>query len=118
MGWSLTAFQEELQSSFIRMPISVSQDLRIPHIRITSLMWLSEMCHLVIIRYLIQKYNKYNFRIHDYFLAKALDQVRPGGMVAVITTKGTLDKANPTIRKYLAERAELVGAVRLPEYCI
>ena len=55
------------------------------------------------------KYNKYNFRIHDYFLAKALDQVRPGGMVAVITTKGTLDKANPTIRKYLAERAELVG---------
>ena len=60
------------------------------------------------------KYNKYNFRIHDYFLAKALDQVRPGGMVAMITTKGTLDKANPTIRKYLAERAELVGAIRLP----
>lgn len=60
------------------------------------------------------KYNKYNFRIHDYFLAKILDQVRPGGMVAVITTKGTLDKANPTIRKYLAERAELVGAIRLP----
>lgn len=60
------------------------------------------------------KYNKYNFRIHDYFLAKALDQVRPGGMVAVITTKGTLDKTNPTIRKYLAERAELVGAIRLP----
>jgi len=60
------------------------------------------------------KYNKYNFRIHDYFIAKALDQVRPGGIVAVITTKGTLDKANPTIRKYLAERAELVGAVRLP----
>ena len=60
------------------------------------------------------KYNKYNFRIHDYFLAKALDQVRPGGMVAVITTKGTLDKANSTIRKYLAERAELVGAIRLP----
>ena len=60
------------------------------------------------------KYNKYNFRIHDYFLAKALNQVRPGGMVAVITTKGTLDKSNPTIRKYLAERAELVGAIRLP----
>ncbi len=60
------------------------------------------------------KYNKYNFRIHDYFLAKALDQVRPGGVVAVITTKGTLDKANPAIRKYLAERAELVGAIRLP----
>ena len=53
------------------------------------------------------KYNKYNFRIHDYFLAKALDQARPGGMVAVITTKGTLDKSNPTIRKYLAERQNL-----------
>ena len=60
------------------------------------------------------KYNKYNFRIHDYFLAKAIDQVRPGGIVAFITTKGTLDKANPTVRKYLAERAELIGAVRLP----
>lgn len=60
------------------------------------------------------RYNKYNFRIHDYFIAKALDQVRPGGIVAVITTKGTLDKSNPTIRKYLAERAELVGAIRLP----
>ena len=60
------------------------------------------------------KYNKYNFRIHDYFLAKSLDVVRPGGIVAVITTKGTLDKSNPAIRKYLAERAELVGAIRLP----
>lgn len=60
------------------------------------------------------KYNKYNFRIHDYFLAKALDQVRPGGIVAFITTKGTLDKSNPTIRKYLTERAELIGAIRLP----
>ena len=60
------------------------------------------------------KYNKYNFRIHDYFLAKALDQVRPGGIVAFVTTKGTLDKSNPAIRKYLAERAELIGAVRLP----
>ncbi len=59
-------------------------------------------------------YNKYNFRIHDYFIAKALDLVRPGGMVAVITTKGTMDKSNPTVRKYLAERAELKGAVRLP----
>lgn len=60
------------------------------------------------------KYNKFNFRIHDYFIAKSLEQVRPGGIVAVITTKGTLDKSNPTIRKYIAERAELVGAVRLP----
>ncbi len=60
------------------------------------------------------KYNKYNFRIHDYFIAKTLDQIRPGGMAVLITTKGTLDKANPTIRKYIAERAELVGAIRLP----
>jgi len=60
------------------------------------------------------KYNRYNFRIHDYFIAKAVDQVRPGGIVAVITTMGTLDKKNPTVRKYLAQRAELVGAVRLP----
>ena len=60
------------------------------------------------------KYNKLNFKVHDYFLAKAVDQTRPGGIVAVITTKGTLDKKNPNVRKYLAERAELVGAVRLP----
>jgi len=60
------------------------------------------------------KYNKLNFRIHDYFLAKAIDQVRPGGMLAFVTTKGTLDKSNPSVRKYLAERAELVGAIRLP----
>jgi len=60
------------------------------------------------------KYNKYNFRIHDYFLAKAVEQVKPGGILAFITTKGTLDKVNSTVRKYLAERAELIGAIRLP----
>lgn len=60
------------------------------------------------------RYAKHNFRIHDYFFAKALDKVRPGGIVAFVTSKGTLDKANPTVRKYLAERAELIGAVRLP----
>ena len=60
------------------------------------------------------KYAKQNFRIHDYFFSKALDKVRPGGIVAFITSKGTLDKANPSVRKYLAERAELIGAVRLP----
>ena len=60
------------------------------------------------------KYAKHNFRIHDYFFAKALDKVRPGGIVAFITSKGTLDKANPSVRKYLAERAELLGAIRLP----
>ena len=96
------------------MPISVSQDLRIPHIRITFFDVVVGNVPFGDYKVFDPKYNKYNFRIHDYFLAKALDQVRPGGMVAVITTKGTLDKANPTIRKYLAERAELVGAVRLP----
>lgn len=57
------------------------------------------------------KYNKLNFRVHDYFLAKALDQIRPGGIAAFITTKGTMDKANPNVRRYLAQRAELIGAL-------
>jgi len=61
-----------------------------------------------------RKYNAENFKIHDYFVAKSIDKVRPGGIVAVITTKGTMDKKNSSVRKYLAERAELVGAVRLP----
>ena len=59
-------------------------------------------------------YNRYNFKVHDYFLAKSIDKVRPGGIVAVITSKGTMDKLNPSARKYVAERAELLGAVRLP----
>ena len=59
-------------------------------------------------------YNKQNFFIHDYFFAKTLDKVRPGGVVAFVTSKGTLDKSNPEVRKYLAERAELLGAIRLP----
>lgn len=61
-----------------------------------------------------RKYNAENFKIHDYFVAKSIDKVRPGGIVAVITTKGTMDKKNNSVRKYLAERAELAGAVRLP----
>jgi len=60
------------------------------------------------------KYNRHHFRIHDYFLAKSLDKLRPGGILAVITSKYTLDKANSTNRKYLAQRAELIGAIRLP----
>ena len=60
------------------------------------------------------RYNAQNFKIHDYFVAKSIDKVRPGGIVAVITTKGTMDKKNNRVRKYLAERAELIGAVRLP----
>jgi len=59
-------------------------------------------------------YDKLNYRIHDYFFAKALDQVRPGGIVAFITSKGTMDKRSPDVRRYLAQRAELLGAVRLP----
>lgn len=59
-------------------------------------------------------YDKHNFLIHDYFFAKALDQVRPGGIVAFVTSKGTLDKENSSVRKYLAERADLIGAIRLP----
>jgi N12 class adenine-specific DNA methylase len=60
------------------------------------------------------RYNRYNFRIHDYFLAKSLDKTRPGGIVAVITSKYTMDKANSGNRRYLAQRAELLGAIRLP----
>ena len=59
-------------------------------------------------------YNKYNFYIHDYFIAKGIDKIKPNGLMAVITSKGTLDKQNPSIRKYIADRAELVGAIRLP----
>jgi len=61
-----------------------------------------------------RQYEKYNFFIHDYFLAKSIDQLRPGGVAALITTKGTMDKASPEVRRYLAERAELLGAIRLP----
>ena len=61
-----------------------------------------------------KKYDKFNFLIHDYFFGKTLDQVRPGGVIAFITSKGTMDKENPKVRKYIAQRAELLGAVRLP----
>ncbi len=61
------------------------------------------------------KYNRYHFRIHDYFLAKSLDKLRPGGMMAVITSKYTMDKRNSSHRKYLAQRARLLGAIRLPD---
>ncbi len=59
-------------------------------------------------------YDKHTFLIHDYFFAKALDKVRPGGVVAFVTSKGTMDKKSPEVRKYLAQRAELLGAIRLP----
>ena len=61
-----------------------------------------------------RRYNKHNFLIHDYFFAKSLDKLRPGGVMALITSKGTMDKENPAVRKYIAQRADLLGAVRLP----
>lgn len=65
-------------------------------------------------RVLDKKYDKHKFLIHDYFFAKTLDKVRPGGVIAFITSKGTLDKENPSVRKYIAQRADLLGAIRLP----
>ena len=61
-----------------------------------------------------KQFDKYNFLIHDYFFAKTLEQVRPGGVIAYITSKGTMDKAAPDARRYIAQRAELLGAIRLP----
>lgn len=61
-----------------------------------------------------KRYDRHNFLVHDYFFAKTLDKVRPGGVIAFITSSGTMDKKNPAIRKYIAQRAELLGAIRLP----
>ena len=61
-----------------------------------------------------RRYNKHNFLIHDYFFAKSLDKLRPGGVMALVTSKGTMDKENPAVRKYIAQRADLLGAIRLP----
>ena len=62
-----------------------------------------------------KRYDRYNFLIHDYFIARSLDLVRPGGVVAVITSSGTMDKQNDSVRCYLAARADLLGAIRLPD---
>lgn len=61
-----------------------------------------------------KRYDKNHFLIHDYFFAKSLDKLRPGGIMALVTSKGTMDKENPAVRKYIAQRAELLGAIRLP----
>lgn len=61
-----------------------------------------------------RRYDRHHFMIHDYFIAKSLDLVRPGGIVAVVTSSGTMDKQNPAVRQYIANRAELLGAIRLP----
>ena len=66
------------------------------------------------IRLMDKRYDKYHFLIHDYFFAKSLDKLRPGGVMALVTSKGTMDKENPAIRKYIAQRADLLGAIRLP----
>lgn len=61
-----------------------------------------------------KRYDKNHFLIHDYFFAKSLDKLRPGGVMTLVTSKGTMDKENPAVRKYIAQRAELLGAIRLP----
>ncbi len=61
-----------------------------------------------------KRYDKHHFLIHDYFFAKSLDKIRPGGVMALVTSKGTMDKESPAVRKYIAQRAELLGAIRLP----
>ena len=61
-----------------------------------------------------RRYDRHHFMIHDYFIAKSLDLIRPGGVVAVVTSSGTMDKQNPAVRQYIANRAELLGAIRLP----
>ena len=60
-----------------------------------------------------KRYDRLNFPIHEYFVAKALDQVRPGGVIAVVTSSYTMDKRTASARKYIAQRAELLGAIRL-----
>ena len=62
-----------------------------------------------------KKYDKHHWLIHDYFFGKALDKVRPGGVIAFVTSKGTMDKENSAVRRYLAQRADLIGAIRLPD---
>ena len=61
-----------------------------------------------------KRYDKHHFLIHDYFFAKSLDKLRPGGVMALVTSRGTMDKENPAVRKYIAQRADLLGAIRLP----
>jgi len=61
-----------------------------------------------------KRYDKHKFIVHDYFFAKTLDKVRPNGVIAFITSRGTLDKENESTREYISQRAELIGAIRLP----
>jgi len=61
-----------------------------------------------------KRYDKHTFLIHDYFFARTLDKVRPGGIIAFVTSKGTMGKENPSVRKYIAQQSDLLGAIRLP----
>ena len=72
------------------------------------------MCRLEVSRSLTGPLDKHHWLIHDYFLGKTLDEIRPGGVIAFITSKGTMDKESPAVRKYLAQRADLIRAIRLP----
>ena len=73
-----------------------------------------EICFQQILRLLQKRYSDENFLIHDYFIAKSLDLLKPGGIVGFITSKGTMDKKDTKVREYIAERADLIGAIRLP----
>ena len=73
------------------------------------------MCRSEISKVVDRRYDKHHWLIHDYFFGKTLDKVRPGGVIAFITSKGTMDKEDPSVRKYLAQRADLIGAIRLPD---
>ncbi len=110
----MTASRDALQSSYIRMQTCRSKDLR--KTDYPNDFFDVAIGNVPFGQYKVtdKQYDKQKFLIHDYFFAKTLDKVRPGGVVAFVTSKGTMDKKSPEVRKYLAQRAELLGAVRLP----
>ncbi len=113
-AWSWTAFPDGLPSSSIRSP-----PLRCRALKKTDLpdsFFDAAIGNVPFGQFKVpdKKYDKHNFLIHDYFFARTLDKIRPGGIVAFVTSKGTLDKENPAVRKYIAQRADLLGAIRLP----
>mgnify|MGYP000125714938 CR=1 FL=1 len=112
-GVELDSISVELQSCSIQMPIF---RLKVLRRQIILMIFDVAIGNVPFGAYKVndRQYDRYNFMIHDYFLAKTIDQLRPGGVAALITTKGTMDKASPEVRKYLAERADLLGAIRLP----
>ena len=113
MVWNWIPSQGALRRSCIRRQKSRWQVLKPPTAAI-SMIWPWAMCHLATTVSAINPMISSVFSIHNYFFAKALDQVRPGGIVAFVTSRYTMDSKNPDARKYLAQRAELLGAIRLP----